>query len=101
MLFCDAKTTSFKVVKKQCPDTLTINNSCIKIENNNENKHWIKRSEAKTYTAVHRFDNNPSEATGRYQNKKIGLKIKGLTFLRLFKGRLKGNIRKSKEISRK
>ena len=32
--------------------------------------------------------------TGGYQNKKIGSKRKELTFLRLFKGKLKGNMRK-------
>ena len=39
--------------------------------------------------------------TGGYQDKKIGGKIKGLTFLPLFKGKLKENLRKNKENTRK
>ena len=39
--------------------------------------------------------------TGVYQNKKIGQKRKGLTFLRLLKGKLKENMRNNYENTRK
>ena len=39
------------------------------------------------------FSFGPGGDTGGYQDKKIGLKRKGLTFLRFFKGKLMENIR--------